>query len=153
MVNLSKCPDCYRKVKPEQVKCRCGKLLQDYQAPELKCKKCGSKDIYKYAKIEDIWLCYEHTQKQHRDFTHNMHDYLMKHPGQAREAWNYAMEFEKYKLPDSTFDRDPKHPDLNYNEADMVAEAEKQYEQPRQHRQVDYTDLKLGELETSEDLR
>ena len=62
------------------------------------CMNCGSKEVYKRSP-GGSWLCYDHTAKQHRDFTHNMLDYILEHSeADHKEAWEYAMNYEKDKV-------------------------------------------------------
>lgn len=101
-----KCPDCkITLINPQRCdNPDCGWEKYPEKKPVvLKCERCGSKEVYK--KNHDIWLCYEHTARQHRDFVHNMNDYLVEHKNATnKEAWLSAMQFEKYKLDESYFD-------------------------------------------------
>ena len=97
------CPQCGLALRTPEACAECGWLNKNFLVPKMVCQRCGSANVYCCA--GNMWLCYEHTAKQHRSFGHNMLDYLLENKSALpKEAWLYAMQYEKNKLDEKYYD-------------------------------------------------
>ena len=127
-----RCPECEQiLINPRQCdspNCnwRAGRKAAKPLPDPLRCLQCNSTEVYK--KLSTGWLCYDHTDKWHRDFTHNMMDYKLEHKGcDNREAWLYAMQFEPEaeRLNADYYDQHRGGKRFSYNERELLNQLPK----------------------------